>query len=88
MVWNALRTKVLLGILAALGSILIVVAHEDRSVRENTAALLRSTAVIEEQQQVQAEHANQEKEFWSKVQQKKRHAPVAANGSETDSYLP
>ena len=87
---NAVNTKILLAILAALIAIGSAVAYQRHQSAEAAAAAAKAAAILQQQQKEAEEQKMRDEEFRKKVaQDRARHNSAAAHEGKTwKTYLP
>ena len=76
---NALNTKLLLGILAALGAIGAFLIHEHNESQRAAAEAAKAAAIVQQQKDLADEHKREEEGFRRKVEAEKRKNNVNPN---------
>jgi Na+-translocating ferredoxin:NAD+ oxidoreductase RnfG subunit len=87
---NAINTKILLAILAALTVIGSALVYQRRQSAEAAAAAAKSAAILQQQQKQAEAQKERDEAFQKRVEQNKaRHNSAAAHEGKTwDTYLP
>jgi Flp pilus assembly protein TadG len=87
---NAINTKILLAILAALISIGGAIAYQRHQTEKAAAAAAKAAAILEQQQKDAADEKKRDEAFRRHVEaDKQRHNSAATNESKTwKTYLP
>ena len=85
---NAINTKILVAILAAVTAIGALLVH-NHNVNEKAAAdAAKAAAILQEQQKATDAQKKHDQEFWKDVERRKKQSHYAGDGSKTNSYLP
>lgn len=87
---NAINTKILLAILAALTIVGSAVLYQRHEFAKGAAAAAKAAAILEQQQKEAEEKKEQDEAFRNRVEQNKAHHNSAASheGKTWKTYLP
>ena len=72
---SAVNTKLLVAILAALGTIAALLVHQQIEAEKTAKAAAQAAAILQQQQQLQQEQQKQEERFRAEVEAEKRKNP-------------
>ena len=87
---NAINTKILLAILAALGTIGALLVHQQHEAEKAALAAAQAAAVLRQQQRALEEQQKRDEQFRARVEaEKRKHSSMPANESKTwQTYIP